>query len=74
MDVTTGADEVAAEIRQHVESLFDAFLAKDSETLRNGRTEDWMGFQIPSTTLIRGVDRYMDDLESESGSIGHQPR
>jgi hypothetical protein len=23
-----------------------------------------MGFQIPSTTLIRGVDRYMVDLEA----------
>jgi hypothetical protein len=63
MDVATGAEDVAAEIRQHVERLFDAFLVKDSETLRNGRIEDWMGFQIPSTTLIRGVDRYMVDLE-----------
>jgi len=64
MDVVTRADEVAAEIRQHVETLFDAFLAKDSETLRNGRIDDWKGFQIPSTTLIRGVDRYMVDLEA----------
>ena len=56
--------EVAAEIRRHVEALFDAFLAKDRTTLRNGRTEDWKGFQIPSTSLIRGVDRYMVDLES----------
>jgi ketosteroid isomerase-like protein len=64
MDAVTRADEVAAEIRQHVETLFDAFLAKDSETLRNGRIDDWKGFQIPSTTLIRGVDRYMIDLEA----------
>jgi hypothetical protein len=64
MDVVTRADEVAAEIRQHVETLFDAFLVKDSETLRNGRVDDWKGFQIPSTTLIRGVDRYMVDLEA----------
>jgi len=64
MDVVTSADEVAAEIRTHVETLFDAFLAKDSETLRNGRIDDWKGFQIPSTTLIRGVDRYMVDLKA----------
>jgi hypothetical protein len=55
---------VAAEIRRHVEALFDAFLAKDRTALRNGRVEDWKGFQIPSTSLIRGVDRYMVDLES----------
>ena len=64
MDGATRADEVAAEIRQHGETLFDAFLAKDNETLRNGRIDDWKGFQIPSTTLIRGVDRYMIDLEA----------
>ncbi len=64
VDVGTRADEVAAEIRRHVETLFDAFLAKDSETLRDGRIDDWRGFQIPSTTLIRGVDRYMVDLEA----------
>jgi hypothetical protein len=57
-------EAAAAEIRLHVEALFDAFLAKDRATLREGRVEDWRGFQIPSTTLIRGVDRYMVDLES----------
>jgi ketosteroid isomerase-like protein len=64
MDAATRTAEVTAEIRRHVETLFDAFLAKDSETLRNGRVDDWRGFQIPSTTLIRGVDRYMVDLEA----------
>ena len=54
----------AAEIRSHVEALFEAFLAKDRNALRNGRAEDWRGFQIPSTTLIRGVDDYMVDLET----------
>ena len=60
--VDTG--DVAAEIRRHVEDLFDAFLAKDRAALRSGRIEDWMGFQIPSTSLIRGVDSYMVDLET----------
>ena len=60
----TTTDEVAAEIRRHVEALFDAFLAKDRVALREGRIEGWKGFQIPSTSLIRGVDRYMVDLES----------
>jgi len=56
--------DIAAEIRRHVESLFDAFLSKDRATLRRGRAEDWKGFQIPSTGLIRGVDGYMVDLET----------
>ena len=60
--VDTG--DVAAEIRRHVEDLFDAFLAKDRAALRSGRIEDWMGFQIPSTSLIRGVDSYLVDLET----------
>jgi ketosteroid isomerase-like protein len=57
-------EQIAADIRHHVESLFDAFLDKDTATLRNGRTHDWRGFQIPSTHLIRGVDAYMIDLEA----------
>jgi ketosteroid isomerase-like protein len=61
---TTTPDQAAIEIREHVEALFEAFLAKDRDVLRNGRIEDWKGFQIPSTTLIRGVDDYMVDLET----------
>ncbi len=63
---STDSSAVAAEleIRHHVEALFDAFLAKDTATLRNGRVADWRGFQIPSTSLIRGVDSYMVDLEA----------
>ncbi len=64
MSSTTTPDEAAIEIREHVEILFEAFLAKDREALRRGRVEDWKGFQIPSTTLIRGVDDYMVDLET----------
>jgi hypothetical protein len=61
---STATDETVAEIRAHVESLFDAFLAKDRDAMRRGRVSDWRGFQIPSTRLIRGVDDYMVDLES----------
>ena len=64
MSSPTATDQAAATIRSHVEDLFDAFLAKDRTALRNGRVADWMGFQIPSTSLIRGVDHYMIDLET----------
>ena len=50
-------------IREHVTALFDAFLAKDVVTLRNGRTDDWKGFQIRSTRIIRGLDDYTNELE-----------
>lgn len=53
----------AAEIRAHVESLFEAFLAGDREALRSGRIPTWRGFQIRSTRLIEGVDEYMEELE-----------
>jgi hypothetical protein len=64
MSDTNNAEAVTAEIRRHVEALFDAFLAKDRAALRDGRVKDWKGFQIPSTTLIRGVDDYMVHLET----------
>lgn len=61
------ADEDA--IRDHVVSLFDAYLAGDLETLRSGRTEDWKGFQIRSTRLVRGIDDYMVELEKVIGGL-----
>lgn len=39
--------------------LFDAFLRKDTDAIRNGHRNDWMGFQIPSKSIIRGIDEYM---------------
>lgn len=62
--MSTATSEAAVEIRDHVEALFEAFLAKDRDALRKGRVEDWRGFQIPSASLIRGVDDYMVDLET----------
>ncbi len=56
-------------IRDHVVSLFDAYLAGDLETLRGGRTDDWQGFQIRSTRLVRGIDDYMVELEKVIGGL-----
>ena len=63
----TLADEDA--IRAHVVSLFDAYLAGDLETLRTGRTEDWKGFQVRSTRLVRGRDQYLDELRKVVSSL-----
>lgn len=54
----------SAALKEHVTRLFDAFLAHDVQTLRDGRTADWKGFQIRSTRIVRGVDDYTTELEA----------
>lgn len=62
MDETSQDTTDAQLIKAHVVSLFDAFLARDTATLHRGRTADWKGFQIRSTSLIRGADEYLTEL------------
>jgi hypothetical protein len=61
--------ETKSLIREHVESLFDAFLLGDRSTLRAGRLSGWTGFQIQSTHLINGVDEYMSELEKALSNL-----
>ena len=56
---TPASTRAEAEIEAHVRGLFDAFLAKDINAIREGHREDWTGFQIPSRKIIRGIDDYM---------------
>ena len=43
MDVTTRADEVAAEIRHHVEALFDAFSPRTVRLSEKGESKtEWV--------------------------------
>jgi hypothetical protein len=58
-----------AELRDHVSGLFDAYLAGDLDTLREGRIADWKGFQITSTRLVRGVDEYMTEVTGVMGGL-----
>ncbi|HEX6222664.1 MAG TPA: nuclear transport factor 2 family protein [Acidimicrobiia bacterium] len=57
------------QITGHVFRLFDAYLEGDRAALAAGRSEDWKGFQIRSTRLIRGVDSYLEELEAVLGSL-----
>ena len=59
----TDIHEDTREIRDHVEGLFDAFLAGDRDTLIAGRADDWIGFQIPSTSIVRGRDAYAEAID-----------
>lgn len=56
---TSASSPAETEIEAHVRGLFDAFLAKDIDAIRNGHRDDWTGFQIPSRKIIRGIDEYM---------------
>src|SRR3989454_11245933 len=47
-------------IRAHIDSIFQAFIKKDSATLRATHAQNWLGYLEGSTTMIRGIDRYMD--------------
>jgi len=63
---TTGAapqnDRAAdrAAIRAHIDSIFQAFIDKDSAKLRATHHQNWLGYLEGSRTMIRGVDGYMD--------------
>jgi ketosteroid isomerase-like protein len=47
-------------IRAHIDSIFQAFIDKDAAKLRATHHQNWLGYLEGSTTMIRGVDGYMD--------------
>jgi ketosteroid isomerase-like protein len=52
------------EILAHIDSIFRAYLAADRATIRRLHTDDWVGFQGPSTAIERGLDAYMRNAEA----------
>jgi ketosteroid isomerase-like protein len=48
-----------AEIRAHIESIFQAYIDKDREKLRATHSEDWAGFGLSSAVTRRGLAEYM---------------
>ena len=47
------------EILEHIHSIFQAFIARDREVIRDSHANDWIGFMGPSTGIERGIDAYM---------------
>src|SRR5438132_3477008 len=47
-------------IRAHIDSIFQAFIKKDTAALRATHAQNWLGYLEGSTTMIRGIDSYMD--------------
>jgi len=57
-DDNRAADRAA--IRAHIDRIFQAFIHKDSAELRATHAANWLGYLEGSSTMIRGVDGYMD--------------
>lgn len=51
------------EILAHIRSIFDAYIRQDRAAIRATHTEDWTGFQGPSTKIERGIADYMVNAE-----------
>src|SRR5437870_2011325 len=47
-------------IRAHIDSIFQAFIKKDTAALRATHAQNWLGYLEGSRTMIKGVDGYMD--------------
>jgi ketosteroid isomerase-like protein len=55
-----GRDKDRAEIRAHIDSIFQAFINKDAAKLRATHHQNWLGYLEGSRTMIHGVDGYMN--------------
>jgi ketosteroid isomerase-like protein len=55
-------------IRQHIDSIFQAFIKKDAAALRATHAPNWLGYLEGSRIMIKGVDGYMEwnDVDPKS--------
>jgi ketosteroid isomerase-like protein len=49
-----------AAIRAHIDSIFQAFIRKDTAALRATHAQNWLGYLEGSGEMIKGVGGYMD--------------
>jgi hypothetical protein len=50
-------------IRAHIDSIFQAFINRDSAKLRATHAENWLGYlegYLGGSPMIKGIDSYMD--------------
>jgi hypothetical protein len=55
-------DRAKAEIIAHVESIFQAFVDQDRDTIRATHADDWTGFQTGAQDITHGIDAYMANI------------
>src|SRR5258708_25460105 len=63
-----GRDKDRADIRAHIDSIFQAFINKDAATLRATHHQNWLPSLEGSRTMIHGVDGYMNKTYLEPTS------
>lgn len=49
----------AGQILRHIRGIFKAYIDRDAERIRHTHAQDWEGFLLESTEIIRGLDDYM---------------
>ena len=52
------------EILEHIHSIFSSFINRDRDTIKKAHTEDWNGFMVSSTSIERGIDAYMANVDT----------
>jgi len=53
----------------HIKTIFEAYIRKDRDTIRRTHSEDWTGFQGPSTKIERGIEDYMVNADRSLETI-----
>lgn len=55
-------------IRAHIDSIFQAFIKKDTAALRATHAQNWLGYLEGATEVIKGIDGYMywNDVDPKS--------
>ena len=51
-------------VLDHVHGIFRAYMREDVDTIRATHSDDWVGFLSESTSILRGIDAYMEGGES----------
>ena len=51
-------------ILEHIDSIFQTYIRRDRDAIRRLHTDDWIGFQGPSTTIERGIDAHMKNADA----------
>ena len=63
-------------IRAHIDSIFQAYIQGDRETIRATHSTEWRGFLGQSRSIIRGIDPYMEaaqaSLARPGGMVGYR--
>lgn len=57
------SDEKA--IRNHIDKIIRAYIAKDRDTVKRTHSDNWRGFLSGSRTIIRGIDGYLSTVDAQ---------